>query len=157
RRGRTMSCTAAGGKMRGRNRCSPGRSANYFGFASSKQQNGATVSSPISESRFKVAGDQQTKEGPMATNLGGLVKGYLTTDVLQRAASFAGAPPAGTQNAVAAAVPAVMGALAEMGSSRTGAEQIVRMLDTGKFDGSALSNPAGFFAGSSGAPSVADA
>ena len=93
----------------------------------------------------------------MATNLGDLVRGYLTPDVLERAASFAGASPAGTEKAVAAAVPAVIGALAEMASNRTGAEQIGRMLDTGKFDGSTLSNPAGFFAGSSTTPSIAEA
>ena len=93
----------------------------------------------------------------MATNLGDLVRGYLTPDVLERAASFAGASPAGTEKALAGAVPAVVGALAEMASTRTGAEQIGRMLDTGKFDGSTLSNPAGFFAGSSATPSIADA
>ena len=93
----------------------------------------------------------------MATNLGDLVRGYLTPDVLERAASFAGASPAGTEKALAGAVPAVVGALAEMASTRTGAEQIGRMLDTGKFDGSTLSNPAGFFAGSSTTLSIADA
>src|SRR6516225_7421974 len=147
--------------MRGRNSASTGRRADQFSTSTTSLNScttrGIQPCSAISESRIKVASDQRIKEDPMATNLGDLVRGYLTPDVLERAASFAGASPAGTEKALAAAVPAVIGALAEMASTRTGAEQIGRMLDTGKFDGSTLSNPAGFFAGSSATPSIADA
>src|SRR6516164_3787882 len=122
--------------MRGRNRASTGRRTNQFSTSTSSLDSFTIHSiqpcSPIFESRVKVASDQRIKEDPMATNLGDLVRGYLTPDVLERAASFAGASPAGTEKAVAAAVPAVIGALAEMASNRTGAEQIGRMLDTGK-------------------------
>jgi OOP family OmpA-OmpF porin len=71
----------------------------------------------------------------MSVNLMELVKGYLTPDVVQKAATFVGESPAATQSALAASVPAIIGALSEMASTRAGADQIGRMLDAGKFDG----------------------
>ena len=77
----------------------------------------------------------------MAINLLDLVKGYLTPDVVEKAASFVGESPSATQSALSGGVPAIIGALSEMASTRAGADQIGRMLDAGKFDGSALTNP----------------
>jgi OmpA-OmpF porin, OOP family len=83
----------------------------------------------------------------MAVNILDLVKGYLTPDVIQKAATFVAESPSATQSALAGGVPAVIGALSEMASTRAGADQIGRMLDAGRFDGAALNAPAGFFSG----------
>jgi outer membrane protein OmpA-like peptidoglycan-associated protein len=92
----------------------------------------------------------------MAINLLDLVKGYLTPDVVEKAASFVGESPSATQSALSGGVPAIIGALSEMASTRAGADQIGRMLDAGKFDGSALTNPAGFFSASGPSQSLVD-
>ena len=81
----------------------------------------------------------------MAVNILELVKGYLTPDVIQKAATFVGESPSATQSALAGAVPAIIGALSDMSSTKAGADQIGRTLDAGRFDGTALNNPAGFF------------
>jgi OmpA-OmpF porin, OOP family len=93
----------------------------------------------------------------MAINLLELVKGFLTPDVVQKVATFVGESPSATQSALAGGVPAIIGALSEMASTRAGAEQIGRMLDAGKFDGSALNNPAGFFSGTGTSQSLVEA
>ncbi len=93
----------------------------------------------------------------MAINLLELVKGFLTPDVVQKLATFVGKSPSATQSALAGGVPAIIGALSEMASTRAGAEQIGRMLDAGKFDGSALNNPAGFFSGTGTSQSLVEA
>ncbi len=84
----------------------------------------------------------------MATDLIGLVKGYLTPDVMQRAASYVGESPAATQKAIGGVVPTIVAALSNLASTSGGPQQIVRTLEAGKYDGSALSNLEGYFAGS---------
>jgi len=83
----------------------------------------------------------------MATNLVDLVMGYLTPDVVNKAASYIGEAGPATQKAVASIVPTEIAALANLGSTEGGLQQIVRMLDLGKYDGSGLSNLGSLFAG----------
>ena len=83
----------------------------------------------------------------MATNLVDLVMGYLTPDVVNKAASYVGEAGPATQKAVASIVPTEIAALANLGSTEGGLQQIVRMLDLGKYDSSGLSNLGSLFAG----------
>jgi OOP family OmpA-OmpF porin len=83
----------------------------------------------------------------MAIDLVELVKGYLTPDVIQRAASYAGESSAATQKALGGIVPTLVGALTNMGSTNEGAQQLVRMLDAGKYDGSGLKSVTSLFGG----------
>ena len=76
----------------------------------------------------------------MAVNLVELAKGYLTPDIVQKAASFVGESESGTQKAMNGIVPTLIAALANQASTSGGAEKLSRILDTGKYDGSALNN-----------------
>ena len=76
----------------------------------------------------------------MAVNLVELAKGYLTPDVVQKAASFVGESESATQKAMNGIVPTLIAALANQASTSGGAEKLSRILDTGKYDGSALNN-----------------
>lgn len=83
----------------------------------------------------------------MAVNLVELVKGYLTPDVLRKGASFVGESESATQKAMNGIIPTLIAALANQASTTNGAEQLSRMLDTGKYDGSALNNLGSLFSG----------
>jgi OmpA-OmpF porin, OOP family len=83
----------------------------------------------------------------MAVNLVELVKGYLTPDILQKAGSFVGESEPATQKAMAGIVPTLIAALANQASTTSGAEKLSQMLDTGKYDGSALNNLSSLFSG----------
>lgn len=83
----------------------------------------------------------------MAIDLVDLVKGYLTPDVIRNAAGYVGESSGSTQKALAGIVPTLVGALANTASTKDGAQELVRMLDAGKFDGSALGNVADLFGG----------
>jgi OmpA-OmpF porin, OOP family len=83
----------------------------------------------------------------MAVNLVELVKGYLTPDILQKAATFVGESESATQKAMNGIVPTLIAALANQASTTSGAEKLSRMLDTGKYDGSALNNLGRLFSG----------
>jgi outer membrane protein OmpA-like peptidoglycan-associated protein len=83
----------------------------------------------------------------MAVNLLELVKGYLTPDIIQKAASFVGESESATQKAMTGIVPTLIGAMANQASTTGGAEKISRMLDTGKYDGSLLNNLGSLFSG----------
>jgi outer membrane protein OmpA-like peptidoglycan-associated protein len=76
----------------------------------------------------------------MAIDLVDLVKGYLTPDVVQQAATHVGETSGATQKALAAIVPTLIGGLTNMASTNVGAEQLVRMLDAGSYDGSILNS-----------------
>ena len=67
----------------------------------------------------------------MAVNLVELVKGYLTPDIIQKAASFVGESETATQKAMNGIVPTLIGALANQASTTSGAEKLIRMLDAG--------------------------
>ena len=83
----------------------------------------------------------------MAVNLVELAKGYLTPDVIQKAATFVGESESATQKAMNGIVPTLIAAVANQASTTSGAEKLSRMLDTGKYDGSALNNLASLFGG----------
>jgi OmpA-OmpF porin, OOP family len=83
----------------------------------------------------------------MAVNLVELVKGYLTPDIMQKAASFVGESEPATQKAMNGIVPTLIAAFANQASTAGGAEKLSRILDTGKYDGSALNNLGSLFTG----------
>jgi outer membrane protein OmpA-like peptidoglycan-associated protein len=83
----------------------------------------------------------------MAANLVELVKGYLTPDILQKAGSFVGESETVTQKAMNGIVPTLIAAFANQASTTSGAEKLSRMLDAGKYDGSALNNLGSLFSG----------
>jgi outer membrane protein OmpA-like peptidoglycan-associated protein len=83
----------------------------------------------------------------MAVNLVELAKGYLTPSIIQKAGSFVGESESATQKAMDAIVPTLIAALANQASTSGGAEKLSRILDTGKYDGSALNNLASLFGG----------
>src|SRR5262249_55878213 len=86
----------------------------------------------------------------MATNLSELVMTHWTPDVVDRAASYVSESGPATQKALVGIVPTIIAALANLGSTSGGVGQIARMLDSGRYDGSALTNLATLFGG--GAP-----
>src|SRR5262245_31351916 len=75
------------------------------------------------------------------------IKGYFTPDLIQKAAAYTGESESATHQAIGAIVPTLVAALANQASTPTGAQQLASMLDTGKYDGSALSSLAGLFSG----------
>ena len=81
----------------------------------------------------------------MAIDLVDLVKGYLTPDVIQMAATHVGESSDATQKALGGIVPTLIGALSNTASTNDGAQQLVRLLDTGKYDGSVLNNVTSLF------------
>ncbi len=85
----------------------------------------------------------------MATNLLDLVKGYLTPDIVDKAASNVGESGPATQKALAGIIPTILAALMNQGSTSGGVQQIAQMLDTGRYDGSALANLGSLFGGGS--------
>ena len=86
----------------------------------------------------------------MATNLTDLVMGYITPDAVNKAASYVGESGPATQKALASIVPTILAALMNLGSTGGGVQQIAGMLDSGRYDGSALANLGNLFGG--GAP-----
>ena len=83
----------------------------------------------------------------MAVNLIELVKGYLTPDIVQKAASFVGESESATQKSLNGIVPTLIAALSNQASTPGGAEKLSRMIEAGKYDGSALNNLGSLFAG----------
>jgi OOP family OmpA-OmpF porin len=83
----------------------------------------------------------------MAANLFEMMKGYLTPDIVQKAASFVGESESATQKAMNGIVPTLIAGLANQASTNGGAEKLSRILDTGKYDGSALNNLGSLFSG----------
>ena len=83
----------------------------------------------------------------MAVNLVELAKGYLTPSIIQKAGSFVGESESATQKAMDAIVSTLIAALANHASTSGGAEKLSRILDTGKYDGSALNNLGTLFSG----------
>src|SRR5215468_1649873 len=83
----------------------------------------------------------------MAVDLIDLVKGYLTPDVIQSAATYVGESGGTTQKVLAGIVPTLIGALMNKASTTDGAQQIVGLLDAGKYDGSALTSVTRLFGG----------
>jgi OOP family OmpA-OmpF porin len=87
------------------------------------------------------------KEIVMAANLVEMMKGYLTPDIVQKAASFVGESESATQKAMNGIVPTLIAGLANQASTNGGAEKLSRILDMGKYDGSAFNNLGSLFSG----------
>jgi outer membrane protein OmpA-like peptidoglycan-associated protein len=83
----------------------------------------------------------------MAVDLIDLVKGHLTPDVIQNAATYVGESSGTTQKALVGIVPTLIGALMNKASTSEGAQQLVGLLDAGKYDGSALTSVSRLFGG----------
>jgi len=83
----------------------------------------------------------------MAVDLMDLVKGYVTPDVIENAATYVGESKGTTQKALAGIVPTLIGALMNKASTSEGAQQLVGLLDAGKYDGSALTSVTRLFGG----------
>jgi OmpA-OmpF porin, OOP family len=83
----------------------------------------------------------------MAVNLVELAKGYLTPDIITKAASFVGESEPATQKAMNGIVPTLIAGLVSQASTSGGAEKLSRILDTAKYDGSALNNLSSLFFG----------
>jgi OmpA-OmpF porin, OOP family len=83
----------------------------------------------------------------MAANLVEMVKGYLTPDIVHKAASFVGESESATQKAMNGIIPTLIAAFANQASTTSGAEKLIRMLDAGKYDGTALNNLGSLFSG----------
>jgi len=81
----------------------------------------------------------------MATNLVDLIKGYLTPDLMDKAASYVGESGPDTNKALAGIVPTSIAALSNLASTKTGAQQISQVLDSGRYDGSMLGNLGSLF------------
>jgi len=83
----------------------------------------------------------------MATDLVDLARGYITPDVIQKASGYIGESSGTTQKALAGIVPTIISALMNSASTTEGAQQLARTLDSGKYDGSALSGVTNMFSG----------
>ena len=85
----------------------------------------------------------------MATDLVDIVKGYLTPDAIQKAAELVGESNGATQKALGGIVPTLISGVMNTASTSEGSQQLVRTLDAGKYNGSALNSVAGLFSGGS--------
>jgi len=85
----------------------------------------------------------------VATDLVDTVKGYLTPDVIQKAAELVGESNGATQKALGGIVPTLISGVMNTASTSEGSQQLVRTLDAGKYNGSALNSVASLFSGGS--------
>ncbi len=76
----------------------------------------------------------------MSVNLLDLVKSQLTGSVMSQAAKFLGESESGTQTALNAALPAVLGGIVNKASTTDGAKGLMDLLTQGKHDGGLLNN-----------------
>ena len=74
----------------------------------------------------------------MGINLLDIVKQQIMGSVAEKAASLLGESPAATSKALGAALPAVLGGVANQGTSISGAEELMKMFSGGQHDGSIL-------------------
>jgi OOP family OmpA-OmpF porin len=82
-------------------------------------------------------------------NLIELASGYLTPDVLSKASSLVGENPAGTQKALEAIIPSLVGAASQQASTPSGASSLLRLLTSSNIDSGILTNFAGALSGGS--------
>ncbi len=79
----------------------------------------------------------------MAINLLNLVKGQLNETVIGKMSQIAGAKHSETTSAIDTILPALMGAVVNKGSDKSGAGALLNMINSGNHDGSMFSNLAG--------------
>jgi OmpA-OmpF porin, OOP family len=85
----------------------------------------------------------------MSVNLLDLLKGQLGGDMLSKAATLLGEDHGSTQKAMSAVLPAILGGVANQGSTTSGAANLMNMLSNGGHDGSIFSNLSGLLGGGS--------
>jgi OOP family OmpA-OmpF porin len=83
---------------------------------------------------------QVEKEAYMVTNIVGLVKDYLSDDVLTKIAGHLGENKSGVASAAEGAVSSVLAGVMQKGSDTQGAESILQTITEGKHDGGILNN-----------------
>jgi outer membrane protein OmpA-like peptidoglycan-associated protein len=88
----------------------------------------------------------------MAIDLTDQIVSFLTPEITQKVSTSIGESQSATQKALGAIAPGLVAALANMASTPRGAEHVTRMLDDGKYDGSALGNLPSLLAGGSAPP-----
>ena len=88
----------------------------------------------------------------MAIDLSDQILGFLTPEIVQKVAANVGESPSATQKALGAIAPGLVAALVNLASTPRGAERVIQMLDSGKYDGSALGNLPGLLSGGSSPP-----
>jgi len=86
----------------------------------------------------------------MSMNLLSLAQNALGSDFAGMASQFLGESPEATQSAIKSLLPAVLGTVAQKGSTPGGASGLLAMLDNPALDTSALGNVAGLFSGGGG-------
>jgi OmpA-OmpF porin, OOP family len=86
----------------------------------------------------------------MSENLIEKITGYLTPDVISKASAYLKESPASTSKALSGAIPALLGSVASLASSPTGATQLSGLLSSGNHDGSILNNLSNLFGGGTG-------
>lgn len=83
----------------------------------------------------------------MSINLLSLAQNALGNDFASLAGSYLGESPVATQSAVSSLLPAVLGTVAQRGSTPAGAAGLMSLLNSPTLDTSALGNVAGLFSG----------
>ena len=83
----------------------------------------------------------------MAINLLDMVKDQMTGPIMGKVSSFLGESESNTQGAVKAAIPSLLGAFVQKGSTESGAAGLLDMIKGGNHDGSGLSNLASMLGG----------
>jgi OmpA-OmpF porin, OOP family len=85
------------------------------------------------------------------------ISGYLTPEMIQKAASLIGESPAATQKSASIAVPTILSGLASLASSDTGASQLVNMISRVAGDGNILNELGALFGGGPSAQTTMNA
>src|SRR5262245_18326905 len=88
----------------------------------------------------------------MAIDLADQILSFFTPEIVQKVATNVGESPSATQKALGAIGPALVAALANLASTPSGVDHVTRILDSGKYDGSALGNLTSLLSGSSAPP-----
>ena len=73
------------------------------------------------------------------------VKSYLSPDLVSKLVAYVGESPAAVQKGLGGIIPTLLAALSNQASTPSGAQELTRALDGGKYDGSALDNLGSLF------------
>ncbi len=85
----------------------------------------------------------------MSVNLLELAKGYVTKEVVSKAASFVGESESATQSGFDHILPALMGGILSKGSDKTGANELFDLVSKPELGGGLLNNVTDLFSGTS--------
>jgi len=85
----------------------------------------------------------------MAINLVDLFKSQIGSEITSKAAQFLGEDSSSIQSALTAAMPAILGGVANQANSASGASNLLNMLSSGGHDGSIMNNLSSLLGGGS--------